>query len=99
MDDPIITTPEQQAFISGTYKWNKLAINISVQHIHNLYTQILPERIKNSYTLLNSRISYTFNKYVDVFLKGENLTDKKYSINYGYPMPGIVAFGGVNLHF
>jgi len=49
--------------------------------------------------MLNSRISYTINKYVDVFVKGENLTDKKYYINYGYPMAGIVAFGGLNLHF
>jgi len=99
MDEPIIATPEQQVFISGTYKWNKLAINLSVQHIQNLYTQITPEKIKESYTLLNSRISYTFNKYVDIFVKGENLTDKMYYINLGYPMPGIIAFGGVNLHF
>ena len=39
------------------------------------------------------------NKYVDVFVKGENLTNKKYNINYGYPMPGIIVFGGFNLHF
>ena len=39
------------------------------------------------------------NKYVDVFVKGENLTNKKYYINYGYPMPGIIVFGGLNLHF
>jgi len=99
IDEPIIATPEQQVFISGTYKWNKLTINLSFQHIHDLYIQISPEKIKDSYTLLNSRISYTFNKYLDVFAKGENLTDQKYYINYGYPMPGIIAFGGVNLHF
>jgi outer membrane cobalamin receptor len=99
MDEPIIATPEQQAFISGTYKWNKLAINLSVQYIQNLYTQITPEIIKESYTLLNSKISYTINKYVDIFVKGENLTDRNYYINFGYPMPGIIAFGGVNMHF
>ena len=99
MDEPIIAIPEQQLFLSGTYKWNKLTINLSVQHIHNLYTQITTEKIKNSYTMLNSRISYTIYKYVDIFVKGENLTDQKYYINYGYPMPGIIAFGGLNLHF
>lgn len=98
MDEPIIFTPEQQLFISGTYKSNKFAINISVQHIKDLYTQLTPEMIKDSYTLLNSRISYNLNKYVDVFIKFENLTDKKYCINYRYPMPGIIAFGGINLH-
>jgi len=98
MDEPIIATPEQQLFVSGIYKWKKFAINLSVQHIHNLYTQITPQKVKNSYSLLNSRVSYTINKFVDVFLKGENLTDKKYYINYAYPMPGIVAFGGLDLH-
>jgi outer membrane cobalamin receptor len=99
MEEPILATPEQQLYISGTYKWNKLSINISVQHIHNLYTQITPVKVTDSYTLLNSRISYTINKFVDVFVKGENLSNEKYYINFGYPMPGFIAFGGLNLHF
>jgi outer membrane cobalamin receptor len=99
MDVPIIATPEQQLFVSGTYKWNKLSLNLSVQSIRNLYTRITPQMDKNSYTLINSKVSYTINKYIDVFVKGENLADIKYYINYGYPMPGILAFGGINLHF
>jgi len=99
MKNHIIASPEQQLFISGTYKWNSLSLNISVQHIHNLYTRITPLEEKTSYTLLNSRISYVINKYVDVFVKGENLTNKKYYINYAYPMPGIIAFAGLNMHF
>lgn len=98
MDEPIIAAPEQQVFLSGTFRWNKFAINLSVQHIHNLYIQITPEKIKNSYSLINSKISYTINKFIDVFVKGENLTDKKYYINYGYSMPGFILFGGINLH-
>jgi outer membrane cobalamin receptor len=99
MKEPIVATPEQQLFVSGNYKWNKFTVNVSVQHIQNLYTQISPAKVMNSYTLLNSKVSYTINKYVDVFVKGENLTNTKYYINYKYPMPGVLAFGGVNLHF
>jgi outer membrane cobalamin receptor len=99
MDTFIIATPEQQLFVSGTYKWNKLSVNLSVQSIRNLYTRITPQMEKNSYTLINSKIAYTINKYVDVFVKVENLTNAKYYINSGYPMPGILAFGGINLHF
>jgi len=94
----IIASPEQQLFVSGTYKPGRFSFNLSVQHINNLYTQISPVEIKNSYTLLNSRISYSFSKYIDLFVKGENLNNRKYYINYGYPMPGIVVFGGINLH-
>lgn len=99
MDNPIIATPKHQLFISGTYRIDKLSFNISLQHISNLYTQISPSIIEEDYTLLNTRISYVINKYVDVFMKGENLTNRKYYINYGYPMPGFVTFGGINLHY
>jgi len=98
MKEPIVAAPEQQLNISGTYKRNRLNFNLAVQHIQDLYTQVIPEKLTGSYTLLNSRISFTINKYLDFFVKGENLTNKKYYINYGYPMPGIIAFGGINLH-
>jgi outer membrane cobalamin receptor len=99
MEKPILATPEQQLFISSTYKWNKLGANLSLQHIHNLYTRVGPSpEIRDSYTLLNTRISYAFSKYIDVFVKGENLTNQKYYINYNYPMPGFIGFIGLNLH-
>lgn len=99
MDEAIVATPEQQLFAGGTYKWNKLIINLSSQHISNLYTQLKPQKIKDSYMLINSRISCSVSKFADVFVKGENLTDQKYYINYGYPMPGLIVFLGLNLHF
>lgn len=98
MKNKIVACPEQQIFLSGTYKWDRLSFNLSVQHIHNLFTRITPAEEKCSYTLLDSKIAFAFNKYIDVFVKGENLTNKKYYINYGYPMPGIIMFGGINLH-
>ena len=99
MKVPVIASPEQQLYVSGTYKWSKLTFNLSVQHIQNLYTQIVPTKEISSYSLINSRVSLIMNKNVDLFLKGENLTDKKYYINYKYPMPGIIFFAGINLHF
>jgi iron complex outermembrane receptor protein len=99
MDDPILATPEQQFNLQALYMWNKLSLNISLQHIQTLFTQLTPVKVTENYTLLNSRISYRLNKYVDVFVKGENLTDQRYEINYGYPMPGIIFFAGINLHY
>jgi iron complex outermembrane receptor protein len=98
MKEPIVASPERQLNLSGTYKWNKFNFNLSVQHIHNLYTQVTPQVEMNNYTLINSRVSFMINKYIDVFVKGENLTNSNYYINYGYPMPGIIVFGGINLH-
>lgn len=98
MKEPIVAAPEQQMNLSGTYKWNRINFNLSVQHIQNLYTQVKPEKVTESYTLLNSKISCFINRYMDVFIKGENLTNRRYYINYGYPMPRIIVFGGINLH-
>jgi outer membrane cobalamin receptor len=98
MDEAILATPEQQVNASGTYKWKNLSVNMSVQHIHNLNTQIDPVQIRESYTLLNTRIAYSIKKFAQVFIKGENLTNVKYYINYGYPMPRFVVFGGIDIH-
>lgn len=99
MKEPIVAAPEQQFNISGTYKLNRFNFNLAVQHIQNLYTQVTPEKVTESYTLLNARISFIINKFMAVFVKGENLTNMKYYINYGYPMPKLIVFGGINLHF
>lgn len=99
MDEPIVAVPEQHLFAGGTYKWRKLAVNLSAQHVSDLYTAVKPQKLKERYTLINSRISYAVSKFADVFVKGENLTDRKYAINEGYPMPGLIVFGGLNLHF
>ncbi len=98
MDVPILAAPEQQMFISGTYRWKKLILNLSVQHIQNLYTTINPI-IEENYTLLNTKVAYTLNRFADVFIKGENLTNQSYYINDGYPMPGFILFAGLNLRY
>jgi iron complex outermembrane receptor protein len=99
MKEPLLAAPEQQLNFSINYKWENFLVNLSLQHINNLYTQITPVSVKENYTLLNTRLSYKINRYIDVFLKAENLIDEKYYINYGYPMPGFVTFGGINLHY
>ena len=99
MDEPVIATPEQQFFLDGTYNWNNISFNISLQSIFNLYIQTGQNPVKESYNLLNMRANYKINKHLDVFVKCKNLLNTNYQINYGYPMPGIIAFGGINLHF
>lgn len=58
----------------------------------------------DSYYLLNGKISYLFrprarNLTTELFVAGENLTDKSYEYRPGYPMPGINAMAGVSLSF
>lgn len=98
MKTPVIATPEMQASSSMFYKLGLFDVSLSVQNVVNLYTQTAPVLKKESYTLLNSRVAYRLSGMVNVFVKLENLLNEKYYINYGYPMPGLLAFGGINLN-
>jgi len=99
MEEPMLATPKHQFNFGATYNLNNLSINLSLQLVNDLVTQLKPTVIKENYSLINSRISYEINKYFNIFLKGENLTNEKYYINYGYPMPGFIIFAGINLHY
>ena len=54
-----------------------------------------------SYSLVNFRGAYTYPSKVPVtlFVKLDNIFNKKYEVMYGCPMPGITVFGGVELKF
>lgn len=97
MDEPLLATPEHKLFIGSTYKIDKFTLNASLQFVDDLYTQINPSILKSTYALVNAKCQYRLNKNLDLFIKGENLTDTEYYINYQYPMPGLVILGGFNL--
>ncbi|NOZ48023.1 MAG: TonB-dependent receptor [Chlorobi bacterium] len=97
---PILAAPENQIFFNTRYNFGKLSFSISIKYINNLYVKLAdatPE-IKEDYTLLNTKITYAVNNNLNLFVSGENITNTEYQINYGYPMPGITFFGGVNFN-
>jgi iron complex outermembrane receptor protein len=98
MKTPVIATPKLQASSSLNYRLGIFDFSFSAQNIFNLYIKTVPNTLTEDYTLLNTRISCKLSKMFGVFLKLENLLNEKYTINYGYPMPGFLAFGGLNLH-
>jgi iron complex outermembrane receptor protein len=97
LDEPILAAPEQQAFLSTTYRLKKWSFNVSYQYIRNLYLLTGENPQKGSYGLLNAHVSYQPLKYLDFFIKGENLTDTDYEIVAGYPMPGVTVLGGIRV--
>lgn len=99
MKYPVIAAPRHQFVLNSHYKLKGFDFNINLQGINGLYTQVVPATVASNYFLVNAKTGYTINPYVDVFVKGENLTNQKYEINNAYPMPGITVLGGVNFHF
>ncbi|MFT3680743.1 MAG: TonB-dependent receptor [Ferruginibacter sp.] len=95
LKNPVLAAPKSQLAINGDYRIKKFTFNVILQHISGLYTQVTPALTSN-YFLINAKAGYAVNSFIDVFVKGENLTDQSYQINYGYPMPGATILGGVN---
>ena len=99
MEKPVLYAPEQQAYIAASYRLKKWAISANYQYIGGLYKKVedATPAITENYGLVNAKISFRPLKWIDVFVKGENLTDKSYQIVNEYPMPGITIFCGINL--
>lgn len=103
---PLLAAPEHKAYGGITYTPGRFTFNVSVQSIFDLYVNTdekKPEmNIKDNYTTLNARAAYRFgtrDKGLNLFVKGENLTATRYSINYGFPMPKAIVMGGVEVTF
>lgn len=95
-DKDILAAPEHKFFIDFNYQWNNVLLNLNLEHINDLYTGA---DNWETYTLINSKITFKQSKMLSLFLSAENITGTQYSINYGYPMPKATIFGGVNFNF
>ena len=98
MKKPILNAPGQQAFIAASYRINKWSASANYQYIRNLYVKLeeaATSAVTENYGLLNAKVSFYPTKWIELFVKGENLTNKSYQTVYEYPMPGITAFGGI----
>ena len=104
---PLIAAPAHKMNAGITYSPGRFTINANVQSIYDLYVQLENEEektseVKENYTVLNARVAYRFgtrDKGLNLFVKGENLTATRYTINYGYPMPKAVFMGGIDVTF
>lgn len=78
----IVAAPKHKWFLEGLYTWKNLSITLNMQSIFGLYVSNLMK--SEDYTLLNGRIAYKIGnkkQNITLFVKGENLTNTKYTIN------------------
>lgn len=52
-----------------------------------------------AYNLFNMRIEKSLFNYMKVFISVDNLADTRYYTRTGYPLPGRIASGGLNVTF
>jgi iron complex outermembrane recepter protein len=100
MKIPVYATPRHNLFASINYKYRKFQFMISSQYINHLDSD--PSSTAESfetYTLLDSKVSYHLLQWGELFISAENILNQKYETNLYYTMPGITLFGGIKLKF
>jgi iron complex outermembrane receptor protein len=80
--------PSHTLFLGAQYDYEinakaKAVFRFEVRNIGDSYTDIQNQIKQPSYTLLNTRVGFNFNKF-GVFVWGQNLTNKRY-LAYGNP--------------
>ena len=99
---PLLAAPKHKFFAGVSYAPGRFTFDVNVQSIFDLYTNIDGDGAKEDYTVLNAKAAYRFGtreKGLSLFVKGENLTATRYSINEGFPMPKAVFMGGIDVTF
>ncbi len=100
--DPIAGAPKHKFYAGATYAPGHFTFNVAMQSIFGL---IVSETNMQSekYTTLNAKAAYHIGaireKGVNLFIKGENLTATRYTINEGFPMPKAIFMGGIDVTF
>lgn len=91
------STPKQKLFIGINWTYRRAVIDMTLEHIADLYGADNSRERLPDYTVLGAHVSYQASEFAQVFITGDNLFNSSYQTIYGYPMPGRTFFAGVNL--
>jgi iron complex outermembrane receptor protein len=98
MKEPVYATPRHNLYAGASYRAGKFRFSASVQYINHLDTNpAVNKEAYETYTIVNSGISYSPFRFAVFFLSAGNILNEKYATNIYYTMPGITVFGGVKL--
>lgn len=101
LSKPLLAAPAHKLFAGAMFTPGHFTLNVNVQSIFDLYINTA-DKVKENYTVLNAKVAYRFgtrDKGANLFVKGENLTATRYSINEGFPMPKAIFMGGIDVTF
>lgn len=98
MKYPVVAAPKHKLYAGVNFALKRWTASTGVQYVHGLYTSVKPETTDN-FILWNANLTFRATKWLELFVRGENLLAQRYEINAGFPMPKATALGGLNLNF
>lgn len=98
MDTPITGAPRNKFYAGLAYSPGKFTLSAGAQVIDKLYLTTGDDAITSNYTLIDARVAYRPMKWIEVFVKGDNLLGQTYETMNGFPMPKATFMGGVSFN-
>lgn len=99
MKNPVIAAPEHKLYAGGSFTKGRWSVSSGIQYIGGLYTSVGDNPVTENFVLWNLRGQFSATKWLDLWVRGDNLLAQKYEINAGYPMPRATVIGGININF
>lgn len=99
MKNPVIAAPEHKLYTGANFTKGHWNVSTGIQYIAGLYTAVGDAPMQEDFVLWDLRGSFRICKWLDIWVRGENLLAQKYEIISGYPMPHATVMAGVNIHF
>ena len=103
MEHPVLAAPEHKLYAGGSFAKGRWAVSTGVQYVAGLYTSVSAngrgEERTEEFVLWDLQVQYRPVRWLQLWVRGENLLAQRYEINAGYPMPKATAMAGVNLNF
>jgi len=98
MEKAVTGAPKNKFYAGVIYKPGKFTLNVGAQVIDKLYLVTGDTPGTMDYTLVEAQIAYRPIKWMEVFVKGNNLLGTKYETMAGYPMPKVTFMGGISIN-
>ncbi|MDR0796945.1 MAG: TonB-dependent receptor [Tannerella sp.] len=98
MEKPVTGAPENKFYAGVTYRQGKFSLSAGAQIIDRLYLVTGDRPRTTDYTLIDAQIGYSPLKWMEIIVKGNNLTGKKIETMNGYPMPKATMMAGLSIH-
>ncbi|HJA84347.1 MAG TPA: TonB-dependent receptor [Candidatus Bacteroides intestinavium] len=98
MENPVIAAPEHKLYAGANFTKGRWSVSTGLQYIAGLYTAVGDNPQQENFVLWNLRGSFRICKWLNIWVRGENLLAQKYEINAGYPMPRATVTGGFNIN-
>lgn len=103
MDNPVIAAPVHKLYAGGAYAGKRWTVSTGVQYVGDLYTAVVTngrgEEKRESFVLWDMQVQFRAAKWLDLWVRSENLLAQRYAINDGYPMPKATVMGGLKFGF